>query len=507
MKTNKFRNISFFIILCFLSFFNLLNAQEERKIIISKISVNGDTISQEKLTNLVLATKDNLKVNYYLKSGDGDKTAFLFRIIIKQDTMESSTTTSVNSFSYNSLPEGKYRIRITAFDPRNQWTAEPAEINFVVNDYTSSLLKELEQTKANLSKTSTDSSTNKDSLNFLNSSIFGIDILSIIIGFIIGSLIFGIIFIVNKTSLNKKMKEQVMGDEENIKKEKLHQNKLAVENSNLRAEIAALRGQIDAMQSRGEELKGQNNDLKETVDRLRKSQFEFEELQTQKDDLFAVIIHDIKNPAALIKSLVELLRSYDLTATEQQEIIDDIFETTTKIVNLSQEVTRILALESSTIHLKKEMCQLNDVISDVQRHNTIASSNKQIEVLLDLEQDLPEANIDPQKIDEVLDNLLSNSIKFSHKGSQVRIKSYSDESSITVEVSDNGLGMSEDDIRQAFQRGTRLSAKPTAGESTSGFGLWVVKKLVEAHDGKVWVRSVIGKGSTFFFNIPLSSKA
>ena len=126
-------------------------------------------------------------------------------------------------------------------------------------------------------------------------------------------------------------------------------------------------------------------------------------------------------------------------------------------------------------------------------------------MLLDLQDDLPEIMLDPNKVDEVVDNLISNAIKFSHKGSQIRIKSYKDANSVSVEVSDNGLGMSEDDIRQAFQKGMRLSAAPTAGESTSGFGLWVVKKLIEAHDGKVWVKSVIGKGSTFFFSLPIES--
>lgn len=483
--------------------FNPLNASEGRKVVISKVFVNKDSIPLEETKNLVLSSEDVLKVNYYLESGNADRTAFLFRVFIKQDTMESSTTTSVNSFTYNSLPEGKYRIRITAFNPRDSWIAEQAELSFMVDDYTASLLDEIETRKkeASLSK----EESNASGLHkLLANSIYGVNIFSIVTGFILSSLIFGTVF-ATKNKKSKKNKEQVMSNEDTLKNEKMQHNKLAAENSNLRAEISALRGQIDAMQSRGEELNNQNVELKETIDRLKKSQNEFEELQTQKDDLFAVIIHDIKNPAALIKSLVELLRSYDLTATEQQEIIDDIFETTSKIVNLSQEVTRILALECSSIHLKKEKCQINDIINDVQRRNTIASSNKQIEVLLDLQDGLPEIMLDPNKVDEVVDNLISNAIKFSHKGSQIRIKSYKDANSVTVEVSDNGLGMSEDDIRQAFQKGMRLSAAPTAGESTSGFGLWVVKKLIEAHDGKVWVRSVIGKGSTFFFSLPTES--
>jgi signal transduction histidine kinase len=255
--------------------------------------------------------------------------------------------------------------------------------------------------------------------------------------------------------------------------------------------------------TRGDELIKQNNELKETVERLNKSQKEFEELQKQKDELFAIIIHDLKNPVALVKSLVELLRSYDLTVNEQKEIINDIFETTTKIVALSQEVTKILALESSSLNMKYETVQINEIITSVHHRNQIAANNKSIEVLLDLSEIVPESSMDPQKIEEIIDNLLSNAVKFSHKNGQVRIKSHRSDDNIVVEISDNGLGLSEDDIKQAFQRGGRLSAQPTAGEPSSGFGLWIVKKLVEAHRGRVWVKSALGKGSTFAFSLPI----
>jgi signal transduction histidine kinase len=226
-------------------------------------------------------------------------------------------------------------------------------------------------------------------------------------------------------------------------------------------------------------------------------------LQQQKDDLFAIIIHDIKNPAALIKSLVDLLRSYDLTATEQQEIIEDIFETTTRIVTLSQEVSRILALEGTSLHLNLEPGQMNEVVRAVHRRNLVAANNKSISLLLDLEEELPMTLLDSQKMDEVTENLVSNAIKFSHKGGQVRIKSYTDEKNICIEVSDNGLGLSQEDIKKAFQRGVRLSALPTANEPSSGFGLWIVKKLVEAHGGRVEVRSSVGVGSTFIIELPI----
>ena len=287
--------------------------------------------------------------------------------------------------------------------------------------------------------------------------------------------------------------------------EKPAYDELFMENQSLKEEIDALRAQINVLQSRSYELNKQNKELEEKAEKLSKGKKELEDLQKQKDELFAVIIHDIKNPVALIKSLVELLRSYDLTATEQQEIIDDIFETTTKIVSLSQEVSRILSLESTAITLNLEQYNINEIINDVFRRNNIASKNKNIAMLLDLGNDIPQIELDYQKVDEIIDNLISNAIKFSHTGGEIRIKSINAEDNVVVEISDNGLGLSEVDIQKAFQRGARLSAKPTANEPSSGLGLWIVRKLVEAHSGRVWVRSALGKGSTFAFAIPVKS--
>jgi signal transduction histidine kinase len=117
--------------------------------------------------------------------------------------------------------------------------------------------------------------------------------------------------------------------------------------------------------------------------------------------------------------------------------------------------------------------------------------------------DLPETEFDPQRMDEVIDNLLSNAIKFTPQGGSIRIKTSKELNNIVLEVSDNGLGLTEEDLQNTFKRGVRLSARPTAGESSSGLGLWIVRKLIEAHKGRVWVKSAIGKGSTFAFSIPM----
>lgn len=480
--------------------FSFADESVKREVIIKNIKVNGEVINNY-IKELVLFQSDSITFNYGLVAKDGKENPFLFKIILANSIDTSIKVVNATIISYKSLPEGNYKFTIIAFDPRNQWAANPISITLRVNNKEAELIKKVKELE---NKIKSYSSPKTETLEEPEAEIF--NVFSIIIGFFVAFLLYIVYFIFQqnkKTKISKDLeKDQIMIKEPANVITKEQYDAILAENGNLRAEIAALRGQIDALNSRSKDLHKQNKELQEKADKLSKSKSELEELQKQKDDLFAVIIHDIKNPASLIKSLVELLRSYDLTATEQHEIINDIFETTTRIVSLSQEVSRILALEGSSLNLQIEEAQLNEIIQDVYRRNTIASKNKSIEILLDLKEDLPNVSVDVQKIDEVVDNLLSNAIKFSQPGSKVRILSHKSDGNVIVEISDNGLGLSEEDVIMAFQRGARLSAKPTAGEHSSGFGLWIVKKLIEAHDGRVWIKSAMGKGSTFAFSLP-----
>ncbi|MGB9770636.1 MAG: sensor histidine kinase [Candidatus Kapaibacteriota bacterium] len=492
----------FFLTLFLFSFIQSYNHSfaQHREVVLDFVKVNGETLPKEQQDLLIFGKKDSISFFYHLETKDTNlRTPFLFRIIIKNSKDSSVYTTNTRNINYKNLPEDNYNLTIQAFDPRNKWIAKSLTIDFMINDKLKSKLSELKmlQNKQPVAKREMldkSGETNK---------FLGFELKSIGVGAAIG---FGFFLLVllffGKKSFKRKVeKEAVNKDKMYI--DKVRYEQILLENSNLRAEVSALRGQIDALNSRAEELRKQNIELKEKVEKLSSSKEELEELQKQKDELFALIIHDIKNPAALIKNLVELLRSYDLTATEQQEIIDDILVTSNRIVALSQEVSRILALESSLMSLNLEVGNINDVIREVVRSNSPNAKNKNINVFVDLDEKLDEFKFDRYKVYEVLDNLLSNAIKFTQKGGEVRVTTRRENEKVVIEVIDNGLGLSDEDLSRAFQRGARLSAKPTGEETSSGLGLWIVKRLVEAMKGKVWVRSKLGKGSTFAFSIPI----
>ncbi len=479
---------------------------------IDYLIIDNDTISNEKWKDIVISQKDTITFIFHCEAKDTTK-PFLFNVKLQNENDINIRSSRTRVAFYYGLPEGKYELTIYAFSQR--WTSYPAYLKFNVNNKEDSLRNEIEKLhKENKYLKEKKEDPSKFVINKSN-IIIALIVVPILTGFIIIIIKFrkkrrkpeeSYILFEPEEELNEKIiiKEEVMATP-TLAAEKPAYDEIFMENQSLKDEVEALRAQINILQSRSYELNKQNKDLEEKAEKLTKGKKELEELQKQKDELFAIIIHDIKNPVSLIKSLVELLRSYDLTATEQMEIIDDIFETTTKIVSLSQEVSRILSLESTAITLNLEKYDINEIINDVFRRNTIASKNKNLSMLLDLGNDIPQIELDYQKVDEIIDNLISNAIKFSNSGGEIRIKSINAEDNVVVEISDNGLGLSEVDIQKAFQRGSRLSAKPTANEPSSGLGLWIVRKLVEAHNGRVWVRSALGKGSTFAFAIPVAS--
>jgi len=225
-------------------------------------------------------------------------------------------------------------------------------------------------------------------------------------------------------------------------------------------------------------------------------------LHQQKDELFAIAIHDIKNPAAAIKSFVELLESYDLNANEQQEIMQSLLDTSEQIVKLAQRISVEIASTKTTSNLIFEKTSLKNITDSVCKRNMAYAKQKGIKLVNQTSSAIPEIEIDNAKIEEVIDNLVNNAIKYSPSGTIVQMRTYFNSEKIIFEVEDNGVGLSEEDVKNAFKKGALLSTKPTGDETRSGLGLWISKKIIEEHNGKIWLKSKSGVGSTFGFEIP-----
>ncbi|AXT50373.1 hypothetical protein D1818_05845 [Aquimarina sp. BL5] len=221
-------------------------------------------------------------------------------------------------------------------------------------------------------------------------------------------------------------------------------------------------------------------------------------LNKEKDMLVNLVAHDLRTPLHQMKGLIWLLDIPVMVVTEDQEAY--LYEINNSIDRLTQMISRILdthALEKNEIKLINEIISLNELVPYIVQNFHLTATEKNIKLLAEVEEGNHSVEVDKNYLIQVLENLLSNALKFSKKGSKVVLHVKSNKGKTKVVVEDNGPGISEEDQKKLFGRFQKLSAQPTAGESSIGLGLSIVKKYVEAMNGKIHCESQLGIGTKF----------
>jgi signal transduction histidine kinase len=242
--------------------------------------------------------------------------------------------------------------------------------------------------------------------------------------------------------------------------------------------------------------------------RLTKVNLILQEAIELKNQFINMTVHDLKNPLNVIQGISVMLKDNYGKESEQTEMLSLIHESSTLMSNLINELLENAHLESGKLAVNKSEINMNDVVREVVANNKTRADNK--EQLINFSPG-PDAssfiNGDNIRLHEIIDNLLSNAIKFSPKGKTIHVsvknvKPQKRNSFVRCEVKDEGPGLSGEDMKKLFGKFQRLSAQPTAGESSTGLGLSIVKQLVELHDGTIWAESEYGKGTTFIVQFP-----
>jgi len=161
------------------------------------------------------------------------------------------------------------------------------------------------------------------------------------------------------------------------------------------------------------------------------------------------------------------------------------------------------ALRSGTISLDPEEVWLNDLVQSVADQYRANAEAKQVHLRVNLAPDLPLTQADPDRLYQVISNLVSNAIKFCPPDAQVGVRTRQYQDVVLCEVADTGPGIPDLEIPMLFHEFARLSNKPTGGEKSSGLGLSIARQLVELHGGDIGVKSKVGQGSLFWFTVPL----
>ncbi|MCV9386263.1 tetratricopeptide repeat-containing sensor histidine kinase [Reichenbachiella ulvae] len=223
------------------------------------------------------------------------------------------------------------------------------------------------------------------------------------------------------------------------------------------------------------------------------------DLNHEKNNLIRILSHDLRAPINNIKGLTQVHQSAHQFDEADNQMLDHIVNESDRLLNMITKILNVEALEDETRHYKSDRINLNYVTEQVISNYQSSAKAKEISIHSKLVKDGVFILGDQIHIYQILENLISNAIKFSQKNTVINIELVNlvAENRVQIRIKDQGPGLTEEDKRKIFTKFQTLSAKPTGNEESTGLGLSIVKQYTEQMDGKIWVESTYGEGSTF----------
>ncbi|MCL4512727.1 MAG: ATP-binding protein, partial [Candidatus Eremiobacteraeota bacterium] len=221
-----------------------------------------------------------------------------------------------------------------------------------------------------------------------------------------------------------------------------------------------------------------------------------------KNDFLSIVSHDLRTPLTAIKGYAATLLRFEekLSPEIRKDSLNAINSEMDRFARLLDNLLDLSRIESGRLSIHLYSFNLKEMASKVVEMFKISTQNHQF--ALNFPEVYPEAYGDQDQVEQVLNNLISNAIKYSPTGGTIEISGSDQNEQIILSVKDEGMGIPKDQLEKIFERYHRVDSKATRLVSGTGLGLYISKKLIEAQGGKIWVESQIGKGSTFHLSLP-----
>jgi two-component system phosphate regulon sensor histidine kinase PhoR len=228
------------------------------------------------------------------------------------------------------------------------------------------------------------------------------------------------------------------------------------------------------------------------------------ELEQAKSDFVSTVSHELRTPLTSIKAYTATLRRRDVEFDEntRQEFLQVVEEETDRLTRLVSDILDVSRIESGRLELKRRDFDLSKLIQITINKLQSQASNHNIELVAP--PDIGPVNADPDKIEQVMMNLLENAVKYSPSGGDITVTLTARQRRLECSIKDSGVGIPEEHLPHIFEKFHRVDNRATREIYGTGLGLYVSKSIVEAHGGTIIAESEPGNGSTFRFTLPLS---
>jgi len=255
--------------------------------------------------------------------------------------------------------------------------------------------------------------------------------------------------------------------------------------------------------------------LKDFADQLERANQELRKIDAMKSEFVSVASHELRTPLAAIKNAVQLILKGKTGEINENQVkfLSMAERNIDRLTNILNDLLNLSRIESGKIELKFENLALKEIIELTASSLRPHAEGKSLQIEVEIPEQLPDVYGDQEKIEQILTNLIGNAIKFTTEGGKIlitselqpkdRIGGFAD--MVAVSVKDTGVGIPSEHLDAIFEKFHQVEGSLNRSVSGTGLGLAITKGLIEAHQGKIWVESEMGKGSTFTFTLPISS--
>jgi signal transduction histidine kinase len=265
----------------------------------------------------------------------------------------------------------------------------------------------------------------------------------------------------------------------------------------LQTEHIDIHSEIEKIKIAAETEKNNNIKLHDALEKVKRLNEKLNDANREKNDFMSLVIHDLKNPLQNIRSTIRMLGTIS-DEKIAKEYTENVLSQTDRMFNLISKLLDYRAIEDGKLKIKHTVFKPKDIFSDIMINLNPQALEKNLKMICLNECGESELNTDYIILYQIMENLVSNAIKFSPRDRKIILKSYSTGEGVTFEVADEGPGFSKSDMKKVFSSFARLSAQPTANENSTGLGLSITKKLGKLIGGNIELESREGKGAKFY---------
>ncbi len=225
--------------------------------------------------------------------------------------------------------------------------------------------------------------------------------------------------------------------------------------------------------------------------------------EQSRRQLIADISHELRTPLSVLQGNIEAMT--DGVIATDKATLQALHEDVDLMTRLVEDLHTLALADSGRLEVHPQPADLGTLVKQVANEYLARAAGKEVNLSVEVSPNVPEARVDQQRITQVLHNLLSNALRYTPAGGTIRVNVERSQEGVQVSVSDTGSGMTPEEVSHVFERFYRADRSRSRSSGGSGLGLAIVKHIVEAHGGRVWVKSAAGQGSEFGFVVPYSA--